>query len=72
MQLREEIHRTVDTLDNRGLALAYEFLRGLSNGQPAPGLPPRRHRTLNEIHALTAADKGNWAELIEQEREERP
>ncbi len=71
MQLREEIHQTVDRLDTSALARTHAYLQELLREQSEERRPHQRRHTLEEIHAFTARDKRDWGELISQEREDR-
>lgn len=70
MMLRDEVHRSIDELDSRGLALIYEHIRLIQRvgvrEDPEGPVPTRE-----EVLRLTASDTSNWADDISAEREDR-
>ena len=70
MMIRDEVHRAIDELDSRGLALIYEHIRliqRVSVREDPEGPVPTRE----EVLRLTASDTSNWADDICAEREDR-
>ena len=70
MMLRDEVHRSIDELDSRSLALTYEHIRliqRVSVREDPEGPVPTRE----EVLRLTASDTSNWADDICAEREDR-
>jgi len=68
MDLREEVHRSIDKLNMRELEAVYDHVQvilhhGAREGYSAP--------SLEELHALSKTDWGSWADEIVAEREDR-
>lgn len=70
MKLRDEIHRSIDVLDNHALVAVYEQVQLLLKAKPdvpdATSAP-----SLDEVLKLTRSDLGDWATEIVEAREDR-
>jgi hypothetical protein len=71
MTLREQVHHSIDALDNQALVLVYEQLKLLNPPSPTVEKSSSNVPTLEEVLALTASDKGDWASDIIAAREDR-
>ena len=71
MQLREQVYKAVDCLDDKSLRLAFAYITSLpGQGDTQSGHSPRRY-SLDELDALSASDTGDWGKMISDDREDR-
>jgi len=70
MKLRDEIHRLVDTLDDRDLAHLHDFVQALRKLKQ-PDESRNTVLTIEEIQTLTASSTGNWSDDVSAGREDR-
>lgn len=70
MNIREEMHRAIDEMEEDRLLLAYRVIRDFSPEPlelPVPPNPP----TIEKVLSLTAMDKSDWSQQLIEEREDR-
>ena len=70
MTLREEIHQSIDELDNGALAVIREQIKLLKIAPPPPP-ETKRVPTIQEVLEMTASDKSSWSDDIIAAREDR-
>lgn len=70
MKLREEIHRSIDNLDDRSLQLAFCYVQELLVAS-TPAAPPATVPSLEAVVRLTSASQTTWADDVIASREER-
>ena len=70
MKLKEEIHRSIDTLDNYSLSVLYEQVQMLQRAQ-ADTDKPSTAPSLEEVLDLTSCSPGEWSDDVIADREER-
>ena len=70
MTLREEVHQSIDELDNDALAVIRDQIR-LLKIVPPPLSVERRVPTIQEVLEMTASDKSSWSDDIIAAREDR-
>ena len=70
MKLNEQIHHSIETLDNESLSLIYEQVRALQKKQSARNVPPSAP-SLEEVLELTSSIPGDCSDDVCAEREER-
>jgi hypothetical protein len=71
MNLREQVHQSVDSLDNRSLALVYDHIQSLlkvgHGTETSQGSVP----TLEEVLELTSSSPGEWSDDVSDNRDDR-
>jgi len=70
MRLKEQIHRSIDALDNHSLTLIYEQIQALQRAQADSG-QVSSVPSLDEVLELTRCSEGDWSNDVIAEREER-
>lgn len=70
MTLREQVHRSIDQLDDEALALVFEQLQALKR---ETGLDEEKTSvpSLEEVLEMTASDTSSWSDELIAEREDR-
>lgn len=70
MKLKEQIHRSIDKLDNYSLTLIYEQVQVLQRAQ-VDSNKPSSAPSLEKVLELTSGSPGAWSDDVIAEREER-
>lgn len=70
MTLKEQIHRSIDTLDNHSLTLIYEQIQVLQKSH-AESNKTSSAPSLEAVLKLTSRDPSEWSDDIIAERAER-
>lgn len=70
MTLREEVHQSIDELDNYALAVIRDQIKLLKIASPTSHVA-KRVPTIQEVLQMTASDTSNWSDDIIAAREDR-
>lgn len=70
MKLKEQIHRSIDALDNHSLVLIYEHVQSLLPAKPDKN-DPEATASLEEVLHLTRSAHGEWSDDVAAHREDR-